>query len=235
MNIQPFGEDALLLSLENEISAEVNNEVIRVYKILKESDLFSFLIPAYSSLTIGIDRTQYTIEEGTQLVKELSGNATIEQQKEQRLITIPVCYEVEFGLDLEEICRSNSLSKNELIDLHCSINYKVFMLGFVAGFAYLGSVPSQLRSSRKVTPRKSVAKGSVGLAGDQTGIYPVEAPGGWQIIGRTPVDMFNTKKEQPNLLYPGDLVKFRSISLEEFKIIQIKEETGIFELEVEHV
>lgn len=234
MKIQPFGEDALLLSLENEISPKVNDEVIEIYKILKDTGKFNFLTPAYSSLTIGIDRTQFTHEEATQLIMKLSGKARKDHKNQQRLITIPVCYDDEFGLDLEEICQTNRLSKIELIDLHCSVNYKVFMLGFVAGFAYLGAVPPSLRSSRKATPRKSVPKGSVGLAGDQTGIYPVEAPGGWQVIGQTPVHMFNTKKELPNILYPGDLVKFRPISLEEFKIIQIKEETGIFELEVEH-
>ena len=108
------------------------------------------------------------------------------------------------------------------------------MLGFVAGFAYMGSLPNHLACKRKATPRLRVPKGSVGLAGLQTGIYPTEAPGGWQIIGQTPLRMFDGNRPETSLLRPGDNVKFRPIGQAEFKIIQLKIETGIFEMEEAH-
>jgi len=234
MKIQPFGDKALLVTFEKKIDPEINQQVISLYHTLKASGKFTFLTPAYCSLTVGIDRTQYAISEATELINDLASHPLTNQVAYVRNITIPVCYEDEFAPDLDEVAQTTGLTKQEVIEKHSSTEFRVYMLGFVAGFAYMGTLPDELVCSRKKTPRKSVPKGAVGLAGHQTGIYPVNAPGGWQIIGQTPVDMFDTRREEPNLLFPGDKVKLRAISRDEFKLIAIKQETGIYSMEATH-
>lgn len=234
MKIQPFGDKALLVSFEKRIDPEINQQVIDLYHTLKASGHFTFLTPAYCSLTVGIDRTLYTISEGTELIRKLASCPPTNQMAYNREVTIPICYEEEFALDMKEVSRMTGLSADEIIEKHSDTQFRVYMLGFVAGFAYLGTLPEELVCQRKHTPRKSVPKGAVGLAGHQTGIYPVNAPGGWQIIGQTPVDMFDTRREEPNLLFPGDTVKFRPISVDEFKLIALKQETGIYSMEATH-
>lgn len=234
MKIQPFGDRALLVSFEKKIDPEVNQRVINLYHTLKASESFTFLTPAYCSLTVGIDRTKYTINEATELIRELASHPPTNQMAYTRDFTIPVCYEGAFAPDMDEVSQITGLSSEEIIKLHTEAQYRVYMLGFVAGFAYLGTLIESLTCPRKKTPRKSVPKGAVGLAGHQTGIYPVSAPGGWQIIGQTPILMFDTTREEPNLLFPGDKVKFRAVSEDEFKLILLKEETGIYHMEAKH-
>ena len=233
MKIQPFGDRALIISFEKKIDEAINQEVIHFYHILKNSGQFTFLTPAYCSLTVGIDRTKFTISEATECIRSLANSDKSIQRVSNRTITIPVCYNESFGIDLAEVAQYTQRSIDQVIKLHTETPFRVFMLGFVAGFAYMGTLPAALECPRKQTPRKSVPKGAVGLAGQQTGIYPVSAPGGWQIIGQTPLNMFDTKKEQPNLLLPGDTVKFRPINMDEFKLISIKVETDIYALEME--
>lgn len=232
MKIQPFGENALLVTFEKAISQDVNQKVISLYGALKKTEGISYLIPAYNSLTIGIVKEQVTLAEATlsvrAIVEKLSTSVT---PHEESVSIIPVCYEKPYDLDSDEVCEQAGITKEELITLHTSTTFHVYMLGFVAGFAYMGSLPSSLECKRKATPRLRVPKGSVGLAGLQTGIYPTEAPGGWQIIGQTPVEMFNPNLAQTSLLRPGQKVRFRAISIEEFKIIRLKIDTGIFEME----
>ena len=234
MKIQPFGDRALLISFEKRIDPEINQEVINLYHTLKASGHFTFLTPAYCSLTVGIDRTQYTISEATELIRELAQHPPTNQMAYVREFTIPVCYEPKFAPDLNEVAELTGLSQEEVVAVHTSQQFRVYMLGFVAGFAYMGTLPDQLACPRKKTPRKLVPKGAVGIAGQQTGIYPVAAPGGWQIIGQTPIHMFDTSREEPNLLFSGDKVRFRSISEDEYKLIELKEETGIYHMEASH-
>ncbi|MEC7755874.1 5-oxoprolinase subunit PxpB [Roseivirga sp. UBA1976] len=234
MKIRPFGESALLVSLENTIDPVVNERIVRFYRKLKSSGEFTFLTPAYCSLTVGFDRTKFTIAQATEHVKTLCEHTDDLAETESRKITIPVCYSPSFAPDMEEVAKHTGLSSEKIIELHSQTTFRVFMLGFVAGFSYLGTLPNALHCPRKKTPRKSVAKGSVGLAGLQTGIYPVTAPGGWQIIGRTPLNMFDPARPQPNLVFAGDEVQFRPISPDEFKLIAIKVDTGIYETEIEY-
>ncbi len=133
------------------------------------------------------------------------------------VISIPVCYGLEYGPDITELAETKKLPVVEIITLHSEATYTVFMIGFVPGFAYLGGLNPLLESPRKATPRAIVPAGSVGIAGAQTGIYPLITPGGWQLIGRTPVKLFDANRSQPSLLKAGDTVKFEPISAEEFK------------------
>lgn len=135
-------------------------------------------------------------------------------------IEIPVCYESEFAPDLESLAKDIDLSPDQIISLHTSTTYDVFMMGFLPGFPYLGQLPAQLECKRKAVPRKLVSAGSVGIAGKQTGIYPLDAPGGWQLIGQTPLKIFDALAEESFLMKMGDKVKFKSISAETFNKIQ---------------
>lgn len=232
MRIDPFGDSALIVTFERVISEEVNQQVISLYKKLEGMDGFIYLIPAYHTLTVGLDHKVWNFDRASATIKrtyEHLSDVVLPQTTE--FYTIPVCYESPFDIDMEDVSSQTGLSRQEIITQHTSQTFRVYMLGFVAGFAYMGSLPEILRCKRKETPRLKVPKGAVGLAGIQTGIYPTEAPGGWQIIGQTPLEMFDLHRKETSLLKPGDHVKFRAVSTEEFKIIRLKIETGIFEME----
>jgi inhibitor of KinA len=133
------------------------------------------------------------------------------------VIEIPVCYEAEFAFDLSEVARRAGLSVKEVVDLHSAAEYRVHCIGFTGGFPFLGGLPQKIATPRRETPRKDIPAGSVGIGGKQTGIYPIKSPGGWNIIGRTPLRLFDSQKNPPARLRPGDRVRFRSISRDEFK------------------
>jgi len=133
-------------------------------------------------------------------------------QTKNKVIEIPVCYDKDFGIDLERVAQHTQISIHEIIQIHTSKTYHVYMLGFLPGFAYMGIVDERISTPRLITPRTNVAAGSVGITGSQTGIYPLDSPGGWNILGRTPIQLFNAGKEQPCLLQPGNTVKFISIT-----------------------
>lgn len=236
MRIDPFGDSALLVTFEKVISEEVNQEVISLYKRLQGNDGFPYLIPAYNTLTIGLDTKRWNFDRAAAAIKSEYAQITNSRSSDTAdSFTIPVCYESPYEMDMDDVSVQTGLSKHEIINLHTSQIFRVYMLGFVAGFAYMGSLPEALKCKRKENPRLKVPKGAVGLAGIQTGIYPTEAPGGWQIIGQTPLDMFDLNRSESSLLKPGDHVKFRAISIQEFRIIRLKIETGIFEMEAADV
>lgn len=233
MKILPYGNNALLIQFSEEIDPGISKQVIALYHALKRTGQFKYLIPAYQSLTAAFDSDQLKFTEAQKLAEEHLAILSQEIYEPHHLV-IPVCYEPEYAPDLEAVEQITKLTAKKVIELHCSTTYHVYMLGFLAGFPYLGSTPKALHCPRKKEPRAKVPAGSVGLAGMQTGIYPAEAPGGWQLIGRTPLALFNPEIMPPNFLHPGDLVEFRAISKDEFKLIKIKVEAGIYKPEYKH-
>ncbi len=183
------------------------------------------IVPAYSSLTIHYDVIAIKKHYGSTsafafMKKRLEALLAEERQmpvQPSRRITIPVCYAPKYALDREEITTLTNLSFNEIITIHTSSIYRVFMVGFLPGFAYMGEVDPRIAVPRKHEPRVSIEAGSVGIAGRQTGIYPLASPGGWQIIGHTPVKLFDKEKEELVLFKAGDEVTFYSIDEDEFK------------------
>ena len=218
MKIFPLGDSALLVNFEQSISPEINEKVVQLQSQIEAAYFpeVDFMIPAFCSLTIGYSKYKTTfskLEKRIFALKEKKANA----KKEKAILhKIPVCYEPAYSIDIQEVTNQTNLSKEEIIELHTAQVFQVYMMGFLPGFAYLGSVQKRLFTKRKDIPRKRVEKGSVGLAGLQTGIYPMESPGGWQIIGRTPVELFDIKKEQPFYFKTGDRVQFYPISKKEF-------------------
>ena len=216
--IKPYGDRALLVEFANEINPFINQQVIQLHTAILSASLkgVSFVIPAYSSLTLGFDPAQISfieLKDNIQAFAEQREEVSVFQQEP---IDVPVCYDEEFGIDLSIVSQETSLSIPELIALHQSVVYQVYMIGFLPGFPYLGLLPEALQVSRKSIPRKQVPAGSVAIAGQQTGIYPSAAPGGWQIIGRTPLSLFDTQREPTCLLTAGQQVRFRAISASEF-------------------
>ncbi|MEH0156609.1 5-oxoprolinase subunit PxpB [Limibacter armeniacum] len=217
----PIGDAALLISFGDQISEEINQQVIcfcNTFEKLLPIDGIIELIPSYNSVTIIYNPMYVSYDSAldylpTECLDENTSSSS-------NTIEIPVCYDYRFGMDLQEVASLNRLSVEEVIQIHTSGTYKVYMLGFMPGFMYLGGLNEKITCPRKQQPRQKVYQGSVGIAGNQTGIYPMESPAGWQIIGRTPIAIFSPFSNPHTLAKQGDLIKFKSITVEEFEEIQ---------------
>lgn len=219
----PFGDTALVVEFGNAISLEINAKVIALSEAVQKAKIEGVeeLVPTYRSLLVRYKPLRTTYEQLVFCIKDIERmlkEATV--KVEGRRIKIPVVYGSEYGPDLANVAQFHRLSERQVVKLHSEREYRVYMIGFVAGFPYLGEVPEEIATPRLETPRLKVPAGSVGIAEKQTGIYPCEAPGGWQIIGKTPIKLFNPLQQPPALLKPGDTVKFQSIPEKEFKTIE---------------
>jgi inhibitor of KinA len=178
------------------------------------------LHPAYCSLLVVFDGMRLRHEDVEAVLREYIARMDRVALPEARLVEIPVCYGGEFGLDLDDVAKLHGISSAQAIELHASVTYLVYFLGFVPGFAYLGELPEELVTPRLATPRRKVTPGSVGIAGNQTGVYPFATPGGWRLIGRTPIPMVRPEREELSLLSIGDRVRFTPISPERFSMLE---------------
>jgi KipI family sensor histidine kinase inhibitor len=209
----PAGDAALLVEFANEISEPVNRQVQALAHTLAQARLPSLgeAVPAYRSLLVHYDPLQLSFTDAQEQVAAVAARSEATPLPEPVLKEIPVVYGGEFGPDVEFVARHNGLSVEQVIRRHAGTTYRVYMLGFSPGFAYLGGLPAALVTPRLPTPRTRVPAGSVGIAGQQTGIYPLATPGGWRLIGRTPRRLFNPAQDPPTLLQAGDLVRFVAI------------------------
>jgi inhibitor of KinA len=221
---QPASDQSLLVYLGETISPETHHRVLKLLRLLESQPIPGVrnLHPAYASLLIVFDALQLRHEELTQILREYLTRSQEVPLPRPRLVEIPVCYGGEFGPDLDDVARMHDLTTTQVIDRHASVTYLVYFLGFAPGFAYLGGLPESLVTPRLATPRRKVPAGSVGIAGNQTGVYPFATPGGWRLIGRTPVAMFRSDRDQMNALSIGDNVRFTPISPEQFARIADK-------------
>lgn len=223
-----LSETAVTVEFGQQIAGNLLNAVNSLNNLLYGRPFpgFRTTVPAYATLTVFYDPVLVIKSDlpGADCFEKVSAYLTdLNRQKktakpvEGDIVTIQVCYGGDFGPDLEEVAGRHRFSIAEVVRLHSAATYKVYMIGFVPGFAYLGGMDERLATPRKATPRKSVPSGAVGIAGQQTGVYPLETPGGWQIIGRTPLRLFDQNRRQPSLLKPGDTVIFKAIDAKEFK------------------
>lgn len=217
--IFPLGDNALTIEFGTEISELLNNKAIAIAHYFETEKFPGFIeaFPAYASATIFYDlmTVRYSFTEfpnAFEAVKCLVENALEisdkTQENESRLVEIPVSFAKNDALDLDFVAETNYLRPNDVVEIFTSATYRVYMLGFLPGFAYMGEIDARIATPRKVSPRLKVPIGSIGIAGKQTGIYPLESPGGWQIIGRTDLELFTPHEDIPCLLRPGDSVKF---------------------------
>lgn len=226
MKYAPFGDKALRVEFGSIVSQEINARVHALHEAISNAQLSGVCecVPAYRSLTVTYDPEKVDYDDLVSKVKNLEeALGARASERRTRRIVIPVVYGGDFGPDLERVSQYHNLKETEVIEIHSQNEYLVYMIGFIAGFPYLGKLPEEIATPRLETPRLRVPQGSVGIAEDQTGIYPKQAPGGWQIIGRTPIKLFDPTWQPPALLQPGDYVRFRPISSEEFLQIQASE------------
>lgn len=222
--IFPLGDRALTVEFGNEISARTNDCVLNFADYFDKNSFAGLIeiVPAYASLTVFYDvsivrRNFPDFATAFDAVKNLAEialqNSKADSEINSRLIEIPVCFDAEYALDLASLAAEKNLSIETVIEIFLARIYRVYMLGFLPGFAYMGEVDASIAAPRKATPRLRVPKGSVGIAGRQTGIYSLASPGGWQIIGKTNVELFTPRAERPTFLRAGDAVKFYESNL----------------------
>lgn len=216
------GDKSIVVEFGDIIDEEINRKVINLMKNIEESNLIESIyemIPTYRSLMINYNPLKITFNNLINSVKEIESNLKISDKGEKKVVKIPVLYGEDFGPDIETVAKHNDLTIEEVIKIHSEEEYLVYMLGFTPGFTYLGGMNKKLETPRLSNPRVKIPEGSVGIAGKQTGVYPIDSPGGWQLIGRTPIKLYDPKRENPILLSAGDYVKFFPITKEEFKKI----------------
>ncbi|UFT98579.1 5-oxoprolinase subunit PxpB [Radiobacillus kanasensis] len=223
-HLQFISESALLLEWEFSPSLETNEHILAFHEYLQHHPFPGYVegVPAYTTLTIhfqpltisGMDPFEQVRKS---VLQALDRTQTRQEEKSGNLIQIPVCYDSMYGPDLTYVASYHGFTEEKVISIHTNSDYPVYFLGFAPGFPFLGGMDPELATPRKQTPRQQVAAGSVGIASSQTGVYPLSTPGGWQIIGRTPLPLVTTNENQPTLLQPGDTVRFVAITAEEFE------------------
>ena len=233
IKIYPLSENAITIETGNAISKENHYKILSLQRFIHQLNIPGFIetVPAYCTLTVYYDPLQIIKkipEAGTGvsnwLIQHLESSLVKWQPQqfisaETNIIEIPVCYEEEYGIDLSDAAAYHHSTKEEIINIHSTNIYRVYMMGFSPGFPYMGILPDSIATPRKNQPRLKVPAGSVAIAGNQTGIYPLESPGGWNIIGRTPLKLFNKEKENPFLLNTGDIIKFIPVTKETFNVL----------------
>ncbi|MBA39746.1 MAG: allophanate hydrolase [Dehalococcoidia bacterium] len=231
----PMGDSALMVVAGNSISVEVNEKVHNMISIIKEQDWpgIKEIVPTYSSFVIHFDPFIFSSDGLIACVADLWDCKEVSEETKTKTVLIPTLYGSDYGLDLESVSEFTNLSVEEVIDIHSETEYLVYALGFSPGFPYLGGLDPRIHCPRLETPRISVPKGSVAIADSQTGVYPVSSPGGWRLIGQTPVTMFDPDRSDPSIVNPGDYIRFVPISSEsEFEEIFEMSANGSYEVEV---
>ncbi len=224
------GEQGLVVEFGNEIDPVINARVRRLARIVANQMAQHILevVPTYRSLMVYFDPL---IISRKALQENIAGylgdlDAVTLANDTARVITIPLSYGGEFGPDLEFVARHNAITEEEVIAIHTSTPYLVYMLGFTPGFPYLGGMPERIAAPRLDVPRVKIPAGSVGIAGRQTGIYPIESPGGWRLIGRTPLPIFNPQSENPFLFAAGDYLQFSAIQADQYGALKEQIDSG---------
>jgi inhibitor of KinA len=223
-SIEPLGDRALVIELSNAVSAAVSASVRRLCERLLAARLPGIrdVVPAFCSVTVHYEPLQFAILGGSAFdavrtaVAALVTEAAEAGEAPARLVEIPVCYGADYGEDLETLARTHDMTAERVVELHTAPTYFVGMLGFAPGFPYLAGLDERLVTPRRASPRARVPRGSVAIGGEHTGVYPVESPGGWHIIGRTPLALFDLSRDPPTLLQAGDQVRFVAIPPEKF-------------------
>ena len=217
-NISNLGDAALYCDFGEEVNKATNSNVIKYFKNIKKNNIrgITNLTPSYNKLIISIDLKIANFNEIKKIIEELDVNKT--QSDIPKKIEVPVCLENSFSLDIERLEKKLSIKREKIYENFLKKEYFCYMTGFIAGMPFLGDLDKNMKVNRLDTPRVKVPKGSVGITEQFTNIYTFESPGGWNIIGNTPIKIFDSsKKNNPNLINPGDLVTFKQISLKDYK------------------
>lgn len=218
-----YGDQGLLMEFGGAISQEVHEVVRSVSHMLEQQKLRGVIefLPSYRSVAVYYDPLVTSFSELQSSLLQLYLQREAIELPPARVVELPVCYGGDLGPDIEFVASHNNISIEEVIALHSAPDYLIYMIGFTPGFPFLGGLTEKLHTPRLESPRKRVVAGSVGIANDQTGVYPIESPGGWQLIGRVPIPLFDPKREDPFLLKGGDLLRFMPITETEYFSLSI--------------
>lgn len=216
--IKITGDTSLAIVFDQVISVEINEQIRALDEAITEAKIPGVYetVPTYCSLTVHYDPVTIRYHELEEKITKLLDMTHHAEVSKPKVIEIPVCYGGDFGPDLDNVANHNNLTPEEVIKIHASGEYLVYMLGFTPGFSYMGGMDERIATPRHTTPRVLIPAGSVGIAGMQTGIYPIDSPGGWQLIGLTPIILYDAARETPILLDAGMYVKFVPIDEQEF-------------------
>jgi KipI family sensor histidine kinase inhibitor len=217
-NISNLGDAALYCDFGTEVNKDINSKVIKLFETIREKNIegINNLTPSYNKLIISFDLKITNFKKIKEIVENIEIKET--QKLNNKKLEIPVCCDSSFSLDIERLEKKLNLDREQILDVFFNKEFFCYMTGFIAGMPFLGDLEDKMRAQRLETPRVKVPKGSVGITEQFANIYTFESPGGWNIIGNTPLNVFDiTKEKEPNLINPGDKVKFRRISMEEYK------------------
>lgn len=225
------GDSAVTVEFSKNISEETNKK-IRFLAAKIESEKVKGIrecVPTFCSLTVYFDPLVTTRKKTEKNILKIINSYKEGSEGKRRVFLIPVCYENEYAPDMDDVCELTGLSKQEIIDIHSKTDYLIYMLGFLPGFPYLGGMDERIEAPRLDSPRTTIPVGAVGIGGKQTGIYPLASPGGWRLIGRTPVKVYDSERENPIVYKAGDYIRFYPIDEDEFQRIA---ESGGHEIEM---
>lgn len=234
IRILTAGDSSLLVEFGKEISPDINRKIAATVQLMKEQHIEGVvdIIPAFCSLLINYDPRVISYEEMKQRMQDLIKVDAKAEAGRKRVFEIPVCYGGEYGPDIANIAKNAGLSEKEVIEIHSSRDYLIYMLGFLPGFTYLGGLDERIHTPRLATPRIKINAGSVGIGGSQTGIYPLDSPGGWQLMGMTPVKTYDPEREIPILVEAGDYIRFVPITEADYLEIKAQVERGEYQVVV---
>jgi len=210
LQYKPYGNQAILIEWPKEISESILNDIINFKRKIEANTYIESkdLITGYNSLTISCVCEIKSFKKSVEILKEIYLQSNLKLADSETTWQIPVCYDKEFGIDLEFISKDKNIPIEDIIDLHSKALYTVYFIGFLPGFLYLGGLDSKLYMNRRTSPRLNITKGSVGIGGKQTGIYPNDSAGGWNIIGKTPISFFDVTRTKPCFAKSGDKIQF---------------------------
>lgn len=231
IRILTAGDSSLLVEFGKEISTEINRKITATVQMMKEQHIEGVVdvIPAFCSLLINYDPRVISYEEIKERMQNIVKLDVQAGAQSRRIYEIPVCYGGEYGPDIQNIAEHAGLSQEEVIKIHSSRDYLIYMLGFLPGFTYLGGLDERIHTPRLANPRIKINAGSVGIGGSQTGIYPLDSPGGWQLMGMTPVKTYDPKREKPILVEAGDYIRFVPVDEAEYKRIKEMVDCGTYQ------
>ena len=234
VKIMTAGDSSILIQFGNSIDPDINARIAATVQLMKEQHIEGVvdIIPAFCSLLINYDPRVISYDEMKTRMEKILSIEIAAGARKKKVHEIPVCYGGEFGPDLPTIAEHAGLSEQEVIDIHSSTDYLIYMLGFLPGFTYLGGLDERIHTPRLANPRIRIPAGSVGIGGSQTGIYPMDSPGGWQLMGMTPVKTYDPDREVPILVEAGDYIRFVPVDRAEYDRIKGEVEQGTYTVRV---
>lgn len=234
VKIMPAGDAALVVEFGDIIDENVNAHVHALARKIEEQHIEGIMevVPTFRSVLVQYDVFVCSYSQIRDVVHSLADNLNVLDKTAKKIVKIPCCYGARFGQDLSDMEKLTGLDRDEIIAIHSSTDYKIYMLGFLPGFVYLGGLDKRIEVPRLKTPRVKIRKGAVGIGGNQTGIYPMDSPGGWRLMGATPIDLYDEKRETPILLAAGEYIRFVPTSILDYYDIRQEILKGTYRLEV---